>query len=253
MGHKTMIRKAQAWALRSALTGLVALPGAAVAAPQPAEAAPKAPEVAAQACQVEPAVEAQLASAEAALHRIFLGPGDETAKIRAAVQDAHAVLTFPNVLKLGFFVTAAQGKGLLSYREADGHWSYPIVVSARVKSLGPHFSLQAIDMMIVARTQEALLGLLSGRPPAHAAGGQGVDAQLVTYSSNRGLTAGISIDDYQISIDQESNQGLYCQPVLAEDLTGKGRKLTLKPPPCAQKFAQTMNRATGRAPIIRRY
>jgi lipid-binding SYLF domain-containing protein len=75
----------------------------------------------------------------------------------------------------------------------------------------------------------------------------------VTYSSNRGLTAGVSLDDYKLTIDQEANQGLYCQPILMEDLGREGYGLTLKPPPCAQKFAQTMNRAAGRAPIIRRY
>jgi lipid-binding SYLF domain-containing protein len=204
-------------------------------------------------CQPEPAVESQLSAAESALLRIFMGPGDMQAKLHTAVDDAYAVITFPNIAKVGFFVTAAQGKGLLSYRQADGQWSYPIVVSARVTSVGPHFSMQTIDMMIVAKTHEALMRLLAGGSPAQAAQKQNVAAQIVTYSSSLGLTAGLSLDDYKITIDQEANQGLYCQPILAEDLTREGHKMTFKPPPCAQKFAQTMNRVSGRAPIIRSY
>jgi lipid-binding SYLF domain-containing protein len=113
--------------------------------------------------------------------------------------------------------------------------------------------MQTIDTMIVAKTHEALVQLLTGSVKSQAAKGQGVAAQIVTYSSNLGLTAGISLDDYRITIDQEANQGLYCQPIVAEDLARPGHKMTLKPPPCAQKFAQTMNRVAGRAPIIRQY
>jgi lipid-binding SYLF domain-containing protein len=194
-----------------------------------------------------------LNDAEAALLRIFMGSGDTQAKVQAAVNGAYAVITFPHVAKVGFFVTAAQGKGLLSYRESDGNWSYPIVVSARVTSVGPHFSMQTIDMMIVAKTHEALQRLLAGEPPPSEAQKQQVGAQLVTYSSNFGLTAGLSLDDYKITIDHVANQGLYCQPILAEDLAKEGHKMTFKPPPCAQKFAQTLNRVSGRAPITRSY
>ncbi|MCU0840858.1 MAG: lipid-binding SYLF domain-containing protein [Thiobacillaceae bacterium] len=240
-------------ALRYALIGLLCSPVLALAAGQ-AEADASAPSESAQSlCQPEPALEKQLADAEAALSRIFMGPGDEHAKLKAAAADAYAVLVFPNVAKVGFFLTAAQGKGVLSVREPDGHWSHPIVVSARVASVGPHFSMQTIDTMIVARSHEALLRLLAGGAPRQPVEAQGVAAQLVTYSSNRGLTAGLSLDNFMISVDQQANQGLYCQSILAEDLVRQGHMLTLKPPPCAQKFAQTMNRASGRAPITRQY
>lgn len=206
------------------------------------------------ACQVVPAVEAQLAAGEAALHRIFLGPGEESAKLRAAVGDAQAVLVFPHVAKVGFFVTAARGQGLLSTREADGQWSQPVLVSAEVRSLGPHFSLQTIDMLIVARTREALRDLLAGGSASQPRPGRGgVDAQIVTYSSNLGLTAGVSLEEYRIVLDQVANQGLYCRSILPEEFTGTGFKGSLKPPPCIQKFGQTLSRATGHAPIIRHY
>jgi lipid-binding SYLF domain-containing protein len=229
-------------------------PGLCLAAQQQAEGINSQPPTqTSPICEPEPAVESQLNDAEAALLRIFLGSGDTQAKIQAAVSDAYAVITFPHVAKVGFFVTAAQGKGLLSYREPDGRWSYPIVVSARVTSVGPHFSMQTIDMMIVAKTHEALMRLLAGGSAAQGVQSQNLGAQLVTYSSNFGLTAGLSLDDYRITIDQEANHGLYCQPILAEDLSREGHKMTFKPPPCAQKFAQTLNRVAGRAPIIRSY
>jgi lipid-binding SYLF domain-containing protein len=246
-----MIDEAKRRLLRSALVSLVALPSLHASA-QPGAPA-KAPADTQQTCQPEPALEAQITDAEAAVERIFVGPGDERAKVRAAAGDAYAVIVFPHVAKVGFFVSAAQGKGLLSYRDADGHWSHPIIVSGRVTSVGPHFSMQTIDMMVVARTREALLRLLTGRTQAQAGAGQGVDAQIVTYSRTGGLTAGLSLDDYQITIDQEANQGLYCRRIVAEDITREGHKVTVKAPPCAQKFAQTMNRAAGRAPIIRKY
>ena len=234
----------------------VALTGAAVFASSPLGAQAVAGVAGAELppCQVVPAVEAQVTAGEAALNRIFLGPGDESAKLRAAVGDAQAVLVFPHVAKVGFFVTAARGQGLLSYREADGQWSQPVLVTAEVRSLGPHFSLQTIDMLIVAKTRDALRDLMAGRGAAQPRPGQGgPDAQIVTYSSNMGLTAGISLDEYRIVLDQVANQGLYCRSILSDEFAGPGLKASLKPPPCAQKFAQTLSRASGHAPIIRHY
>ena len=239
--------------LRSLLASLAMSSNLGLAAPQPEAVANQPPAEAAPICQPEPAVERQLNDAEATLLRIFVGPGDERTKIHAAVDDAYAVIVFPNIAKVGFFVTAAQGKGLLSYREANGLWSYPILVSARVTSVGPHFSMQTIDMMIVARTQEALVRLFASGSSAPAVPTPTAMAEIVTYSSNRGLTAGLSLDDYNITIDHDANQKLYCQPILTEDLTREGLKATFKPPPCAQKFAQTINRVSGKAPITRGY
>jgi len=234
------------------LLGLAMSSSLSLAAQQP-ETLTNQPSAPPPICQPEPALERQLIDAEAAVLRIFLGPGDTRTKAHAAAEDAYAVIIFPNVAKVGFFVTAAQGKGLLSYREPNGLWSYPILVSARVTSVGPHFSMQTIDMMIVAKTQEALVRLLASGSSAPTVPKQPVSAEIVTYSSNRGLTAGLSLDDYNISIDKEANHGLYCQPILAEDFTREGVKATFKPPPCAQKFAQTINRVSGKAPITRGY
>ena len=64
---------------------------------------------------------------------------------------------------------------------------------------------------------------------------------------------GVSLDEYQITLDQESNQGLYCRPIQVGELVKKGHGMTVKASPCVQKFTQTMNRAAGRAPITRRY
>jgi lipid-binding SYLF domain-containing protein len=247
-----MIHESKRRLLRAMLVSLVALPSLhASAQQQPGTTATKASAAPEETCQPEPALEAQINEGEAALERIFMGTGDEHAKLRAAAEDAYAVIVFPHVAKVGFFVTAAQGKGLLSYKDKEGHWSHPIVVSGRMTSVGPHFSMQVIDTMIVAKTQEALLRLLTGRPPGQTGPAQGT--QIATYSSNMGLTAGVSLDDYLITIDQDANQGLYCRPILAEDIVREGHKVTLKPPPCAQKFAQTMNRAAGKAPITRKY
>ena len=239
--------------LRCLLLSVAMSSSLSLAAPQPEAVSKQPPAQAAPICQPEPALERQLGDAEAALLRIFMGPGDERTKIHAAVDDAYALIVFPNIAKVGFFVTAAQGKGLLSYREPNGLWSYPILVSARVTSVGPHFSMQTIDMMIVAKTQEALVRLFASGSSAPAVPKPTVMAEIVTYSSNRGLTAGLSLDDYNITIDHDANQALYCQPILAEDLTREGLKATFKPPPCAQKFAQTINRVSGKAPITQGY
>lgn len=250
MGTQAKLFKPVMHGLTAVLTGAALL----VSTPLGAQAVTGAAAAELPACQVVPAVEAQVTAGEAALNRIFLGPGDESAKLRAAVGDAQAVLVFPHVAKVGFFVTAARGQGLLSYREADGQWSQPVLVTAEVRSLGPHFSLQTIDMLIVAKTRDALRDLLAGHGPGQPRPGRGgVDAQIVTYSSNMGLTAGVSLDEYRIVLDQAANQGLYCRSILPEEFTGAGVKATLKPPPCAQKFAQTLSRATGHAPIIRHY
>lgn len=249
-----MIHQAKWWVLCSALVSLAALPGLhAEAQPQPEGSAAQVPAGPQPTCQPAPALEAQVNDAEAAVQRIFMGPGNESAKVRAAARDAFAVIVFPHVAKVGFFVTAAQGKGLLSFRDANGHWNYPVVVTGRVTSIGPHFSMQTIDMMIVATSHDALLGLLTGRTQGQVGAGQDLGAHIVTYSRSGGLTVGLSMDTFKITVDQEANQGLYCKPILVEDIARQGHTMTLKPSPCIQKFAQTMNRASGKAPIIRSY
>jgi hypothetical protein len=35
------------------------------------------------------------------------------------------------------------------------------------------------------------------------------------------------MDDYRFTLHQEANQGLYCQPILAEDLIKPGHQMTV--------------------------
>jgi lipid-binding SYLF domain-containing protein len=177
-------------------------------------------------------------AAEAAnvLNEVMNNP--ENAIPEELMAHAHGIAVIPHVVKGAFGVGGQWGKGLMSQRSANGHWSQPAFIEIGGGSFGLQVGVQASDIVLVFTDESGLKGLLKGKVKLGAdasatAGPVGRKAEVGTdvllrsgvfaYSRSKGLFAGISLDGSVISIDDDANRKVYGKDVTGEQiLLGKG-------------------------------
>ena len=140
------------------------------------------------------------------------------------LRDAYAIAVLPNVFKIGVGVGGRFGNGVLIQRQPDGRWSNPAFVNLGGGSIGLQLGAQSSDIVLVFKNKRSLDKLYTGRMTlgadvAVAAGPVGrlssatTDVTLRTaafsYSRNRGLFAGISLEGAVIGIDRNANREFY--------------------------------------------
>jgi lipid-binding SYLF domain-containing protein len=137
--------------------------------------------------------------------------------------DAAGIAIIPNVLKVGLVVGGRYGAGVLLLRGADGRWSNPSFISLTGGSFGWQIGAQSTDLICVFKRSRSIEGIMDGKftlgaDAAVAAGPVGrnvqgatdasLKAEIYSYSSSRGLFAGISLEGAALQIDEAAN-GLY--------------------------------------------
>jgi lipid-binding SYLF domain-containing protein len=144
----------------------------------------------------------------------------------ALLQDARGVAIIPNVLKAGFVLGGRYGTGVVLVRLADGSWSNPVFVTLAGGGIGWQIGVQSTDVVLVFKTANGLDRVLRGRSKvtlgadlAVAAGPVGRQAEAATdgmlraeiysYSRNRGLFAGVSLEGAGLIMDYEANESFY--------------------------------------------
>lgn len=140
------------------------------------------------------------------------------------LQEAHAIVVVPDVVKVGLGVGGKRGRGVISIRLPDGTWSSPSFVTLTGGSFGFQVGVQATDVVLVFRSERGLDSVVNGKftlgaDAAVAAGPVGRNAQASTdaqfkaeiysYSRSRGLFAGVALDGAVLSIDHRSNGRAY--------------------------------------------
>ncbi len=138
--------------------------------------------------------------------------------------NVHAVAVIPDVIKLGFVVGGQRGHGVVVVREANGAWRAPLFVTITGGSIGWQAGAQATDFVLVFKSQKSVDGLLRGTftlgaDAAIAAGPVGrraaaatdaeLKAEIYSYSRNRGLFAGVSLEGSALSVDDRANASYY--------------------------------------------
>lgn len=139
------------------------------------------------------------------------------------LDSAKCVAVVPSLLKGGFIVGGAHGKGMATCRTANG-WSAPAPFTMTGGSVGFQIGGQAVDLIMMIMNDRGMQALLSskfkvGVDASAAAGPVGrhvegstdwkMRAELLTYSRARGLFAGISINGNAIRQDNDSTGELY--------------------------------------------
>src|SRR5436309_6570212 len=124
------------------------------------------------------------------------------------IGSAKCVAVVPTLLKGGFVVGAARGKGVASCRTATG-WSAPAFFTVTGGSFGFQIGGQAVDLVMLVMNDRGMRSLLSsqfklgadasvaaGPIGRHAEGATDLDfrAQVLTYSRARGVFAGVTLN-----------------------------------------------------------
>jgi lipid-binding SYLF domain-containing protein len=136
---------------------------------------------------------------------------------------ARCVAVVPSLLKGGFILGGAYGRGVASCRTSSG-WSAPAFFGVEGGSVGLQIGGQAVDLVMVIMNDKGMNALLTskfklGVDGSVAAGPVGrhaegmtdwkMRAQVLTYSRARGVFAGISLNGAVIKQDKDATRAFY--------------------------------------------
>ncbi len=136
---------------------------------------------------------------------------------------AKCIAVVPSLLKGGFVLGAAHGKGFATCRTSSG-WSAPAPFTITGGSIGFQIGGQAVDLVMTIMNDRGMQALLSskfkiGADASAAAGPVGrhvegstdwkMRAEVLTYSRARGLFAGVTLNGNAIRQDNDSTGELY--------------------------------------------
>jgi len=185
----------------------------------------------------------------------------ENAVPPALLERAYGVAVIPNVVKVGFFIGARRGRGVLVVRQENGEWSNPAFITLTGGSLGWQIGGQSTDLILVFKSSRSIEGITSGKftlgaDASVAAGpvgrqtGAATDvtfgAEVYSYSRNRGLFAGVAVEGAAIQIDDEAARSFYRnEAITANDVL---KDPALRSPPAARQFVLTLDGMTPRGP-----
>jgi lipid-binding SYLF domain-containing protein len=140
------------------------------------------------------------------------------------LRNAYAVAVIPGVIKAGFIIGGSYGKGVLVVRRPNGRWSNPSFITLGAGSLGWQAGAQSSDIILVFKSRKGVDNIAKGKLTlggdanvaagpvgrhARAATDLRLKAEIYSYSRNRGLFAGISLEGAYISMDQKANYAYY--------------------------------------------
>lgn len=146
-------------------------------------------------------------------------------KMRIYVQNAQAVMIFPELLKAGLIVGVEAGSGIMVVRdEASGSWSNPAFYRVYEGSFGLQIGGAATAVVLTIMNRPAIDKILTskfqmGTDASVAAGpvGPGVGAStttnfgedIYTFSRSKGLFAGLTLSGAAVLPNADWNQAYY--------------------------------------------
>lgn len=173
----------------------------------------------------------------------------------ALLANAQGIAIVPGVIKLGFVVGGQYGRGVLVVREKDGSWSKPVFVTLTSGSVGWQIGAESTDFVLVFKTHKSVEGVLNGKftlgaDAAVAAGPVGrraeaatdvkLEAEIYSYSRNRGLFAGLSLEGSALQVDDGADAAFYGRAGIRG--TEIAEATGLKAPDVADRLDQTLAR-----------
>ena len=140
------------------------------------------------------------------------------------LERAYGVVVVPSVVKVALTIGGRGGKGVMAVRHPDGTWSLPTFVTLGGVNFGFQFGVQSTDVILVLMSRESVEGIAGGKvtlgaDASVAAGPLGrssaaatdatFSAQVLSYSRNSGIFAGVALDGTVIAIDRGANESAY--------------------------------------------
>src|ERR1700688_2619199 len=169
---------------------------------------------------------------------------------------AECVIILPSVKKGAFGIGASYGRGVMVCRGGEhytGPWGPPALYALEGLNIGFQLGGEATDFVLLVMNPKGARSLLSskvklGGDASAAAGPKGrtaegatdivMDAEILSYSRNKGLFAGISLEGSTLRSDGSANEKLYGKKVSARDIIRDGK---VKTPACASALVALLN------------
>jgi lipid-binding SYLF domain-containing protein len=169
---------------------------------------------------------------------------------------AECIIVLPSVKKAAFGIGGSYGRGVMICRGGisyTGLWGPPALYALEGASIGFQIGGQATDFVLLVMNPAGARSLLSskvklGADASAAAGPKGrtaegatdvvMSAEILSYSRNKGLFAGVSLEGSTLRSDGSANEKLYKQKLSARDIIRRGK---VKNPPCAAELVEVLN------------
>jgi len=169
---------------------------------------------------------------------------------------AECVIIMPNVVKAALGVGGSFGRGLMICRSGEhykGKWGAPALYALEGASIGFQLGGQATDFVLLVMNPKGAESLLYskvklGADASAAAGPKGrtaegatdivMQAEILSYSRNKGLFAGISLEGSTLRSDGSANEKLYGRKLTAKEIIREGKVAI---PPCAHELVSLLD------------
>lgn len=169
---------------------------------------------------------------------------------------AECIVILPTVLKGAFGVGGSYGRGLMICRSGEhytGPWGAPALYALEGVSIGFQLGGQSTDFVLLVMNPKGARSLLSskvklGADASAAAGPKGrtaegatdvvMNAEILSYSRNKGLFAGISLEGSTLRSDGSANTKLYGKKLTAREIIVEHKVAV---PACARQLVALLD------------
>ena len=169
---------------------------------------------------------------------------------------AECIEVLPSVKKGAFGVGASYGRGVMVCRSGEhytGPWGPPALYALEGVSIGFQLGGQATDFVLLVMNPKGARSLLSskvklGADASAAAGPKGrtaegatdvvMNAEILSYSRNKGLFAGVSLEGSTLRSDGSANEKLYGKKLTAKEIIVEHK---VGVPACAKELVSLLN------------
>src|SRR5437868_12723486 len=169
---------------------------------------------------------------------------------------AECLVILPSVKKGAFGIGGSYGRGVMICRSGlhyTGPWGPPALYALEGLSIGFQLGGQATDFVLLVMNPKGAKSLLSskvklGADASAAAGPKGrtaegatdvvMSAEILSYSRNKGLFAGISLEGSTLRSDGSANENFYGKKLTAKEIIREGR---VGVPACAHELDSLLN------------
>jgi len=170
---------------------------------------------------------------------------------------AECIVVLPSVKKGAFGIGGSYGRGVMICRSGlhyTGPWGPPAMYALEGASIGFQLGGQATDFVLLVMNPKGARSLLGskvrlGADASAAAGPKGrtaegatdivMSAEILSYSRNKGLFAGVSLEGSTLRSDGSANEKLYGQKLSAKDIIRRGK---VKNPECAAELVALLDK-----------
>jgi lipid-binding SYLF domain-containing protein len=154
---------------------------------------------------------------------------------------AECLIILPSVKKGAFGIGGSYGRGVMVCRSGEhykGRWGAPALYALEGVSIGFQLGGQATDFVLLVMNTKGAESLLYskvklGADASAAAGPKGrtaegatdvvMSAEILSYSRNKGLFAGISLEGSTLRSDGSANEKLYGKRLSAKEIIRQGK------------------------------